>query len=587
MKKVHIIGGDTETFEGKPFSLQFFSQELGIETIIFCNEKTGVRKFLEFCDTLPDGESIIYFHNLQYDLISLFYQHAPKFLLEEFDFEINSWNVKGIYAAIVFATLKREGKTIHLRDSFAYYKTSLKKLAKLFCPDLPKLEPPDGLGEKIFTAADSKFVAYSIRDAVIVERVGLELKRWHTSFEVGQTVSAPHMAAKIFKRMMRKDITLPDKKILYAALHSYHGGKNLITIQKGWYENVKLIDIISAYPWAMLQMPSFTDSNGYRKIKAINPKKPPPVNGIYKISGITDKCKWPIIYNNKFQSVSGEFSDIWITGPELVQAMNSGETDITEVYGYFYEEEKSATNPFIDYVNTFFNLKAQADKDSDKASREFYKLMLNSLYGKFIQTRGDKDNLGYYYDLDDAKIFHEKNIVAGGLFHPFIASLITGYVRAKIHALEHKYKSMHTATDGIYTQEKNILEVPGIGGLKIEADGDLLVFRNKLYILYGKQGEGIPAPDGVLFSKIFPYRIIKKFALHGFRGNVFDLEKIYSSGKVEYEYTKVNKLKESFRSGLYVNRFEKRTAKLNLPENVQLNLNIGETENGKRRKQKR
>ena len=116
-----------------------------------------------------------------------------------------------------------------------------------------------------------------------------------------------------------------------------------------------------------------------------------------------------------------------------------------------------------------------------------------------------------------------------------------------IHKYEHKYKSIHTATDGIICFKKNVKnfkENNNLGGIKIENEGDVLIFRNKLYIIYNKNKE------------------IIKYALHGFHSNVETLEEMYKKGINEYEYVKVNKLRESNRRNLQVNKFEKRIATL-------------------------
>lgn len=553
MQNVKIIGGDTETFEGRPFSFQFFYKGCG--EIIFVDHEKATRKFLEWLDCLEDGEYVIYFHNLVYDLISLFYDQRLIFAAEDFDVKIQEWRITGIYAQLAFATLIKDRKIVHLRDTHAFFKTKLSALAEKFCPDLPKLNAPEGLGEKIFTRNDKDFCDYSMRDAEITYHVGNVLVNWHRKFDIPLSVSAPAFAAKVYKReFLKQTIPLPDKKKIYAALHSYHGGKNATSVKAGWYRGVTLLDINSAYPWAMSQIPDFSDLNRYKNVSAINPTTPLPILGVYKISGYANKCKWPCLFDHAFLPIQGVFENVWVSGPELVQAMVQNEVKITRVYGYYYDAPKKSLYSLRDYSEYFYNLK-NVD-DIEKSERDFYKLLLNSLYGKFIQSKSDKEDLGFFYDLDTNRIGREKNIVAGGLFHPFIATLITGFVRAKIHQLEHKYKAIHTATDGFFTMEKKFELSNELGGLKIEAQGDLLLFRNKLYILYGKEGK--------LKSRIFPNQKIVKYALHGFHGSVFDLERCYKTKDFSYEFVKVNKLKESLRRGLDVNRFEKRKAKLNI-----------------------
>lgn len=557
LKNYISIGGDTETYNGQPFCMQFASSELKFEKIIWCNEKTSTRKFLDFCDSLDSGNYIIWFHNLDYDMISIFYDRHIILKNEEFSFEAHGWKVDGVYSSVCFCDMKKGDKTVYIRDTFAYYKTSLAKLGDMFCPHLPKLPKPKDLGDKIYTDKDKEFCDYAIRDAVISDVVGRYLIDRHVEYGINLSVSAPHFSSNVFRtKFMTKDIPLPSRGKIYAALFSYHGGKNNITVPYGWYQNVTLLDIASAYPSAMAELPSFYERENYHLIEGNKLTEELPRYGIYRISGRAKECKWPILYDSSFMPVVGEFYDVWSTGPEINEGFKSGELDIDSVYGYFYDDDADRNeSPFKNFAETFYKLK---DKDGiQKTERDFYKLILNSLYGKFIQSRGDKDHLSYYYDLDKMKLNKEKAIIAGGLFHPFIASLITGIVRANIHKLEHKYLALHTATDGIFTMSKNCKEKSGLGGLKIEAKGDLLIFRNKLYILYSSRESNLP-------SRVFKNKYICKYALHGFRGSVYDLEKIYVTGNPTYQYKKVNKLRESLRRGLEVNKFETQQGSLNL-----------------------
>jgi hypothetical protein len=115
--------------------------------------------------------------------------------------------------------------------------------------------------------------------------------------------------------------------------------------------------------------------------------------------------------------------------------------------------------------------------------------------------------------------------------------------------LEHDNKALHTATDGIFTQgkPKGAAKHPKIGDASLEARGDLLLVRNKLYILYG--------PDGKIESRSFEGKRIIKYALHGFQGTVYDLERLVATNRRKYKAKHVNQLRESIQRGLQVNEF--------------------------------
>lgn len=570
MKKYFVVGGDSETFEGKPFTLQFSHSKGKDVSVLWVDEKNTTKEFLKYCDgllNLTDQDITIWVHNLSYDMISFFFPLQDIFLSEKFDFKLErGWQLSGVYSNVVFARLEKAGRTIWILDTFAYFKTSLEKLALIHCPDLPKKAFPKGLGEKKFGKDDKEFIEYAERDSIITEIVGEYILAQHYESGITVAVSAPHFSSKIFrKEFLKKPIPLPSKAITFSAIKSYHGGKNNCTKEMGFYPNVYSLDIVSAYPDAMRQLPSFSNKALYRQVQANDCEAitEVPDCGIYRISGNVRECDWPIIFDHNFKKVTGEIKWIWVTGYELNEALLQGEIQLTDLYGYYYaKDEDLEPSPFVDFVDHFFSLK---DNAGSKAQRDFAKLCLNSLYGKFIQTTKERDaETEFTYDVD-AECLKETVRTAGGLFNPFIATLITGYVRAKIHNIEHKYRAIHTATDGVFSFKKPLKESKELGGLKIECKGDLLLLRNKLYIFY-VDGKDLTKEDKEKYIKsaVFNDKYIIKYALHGFHGKVYELEKMYVTGQREYTYTHVNKLRESKRRKLDVNRFEKRKGSLNL-----------------------
>jgi hypothetical protein len=208
-----------------------------------------------------------------------------------------------------------------------------------------------------------------------------------------------------------------------------------------------------------------------------------------------------------------------------------------------------------------------------------YKFILNSISGKFIQTRKNNKATVIYVDSDKderLKVAEEADMVAGGMFHPFIASLITAHTRARIHQVEHTFDTIHTATDGVYTQQRptarQLREInraadpkTGLGAVVEEGKGDLLLFRNKTYVLYSD--EPPPGPDP-LKSRSFADKYIVKYALHGFAGTVFDIERLAARGKRKYTTTRVNRLRASVKSGATPNEFRKQEYTLQVSSNL-------------------
>jgi hypothetical protein len=567
-----IIGCDSETLNGPPITFQFYSKDKpNLDHIVFTSEKKSTDDFFDYLNTLPKtGETyILYGHNLSFDVISFFWSVKDRFLNEEVDFTYKGWKVSGIYANLVFLSLRKGKQTIWLLDTFAFFPTSLAKLADLFCPNLPKLRVPRGLGKKRFKASDKTFTRYASRDSEITYHVGKKIDEIHDELKISQSVSRANMAGKIFRHHYVKDpIPLPHSSIVHSALWAYHGGKNgLYCDRNKLYKNVYGLDIISAYPFAMSELPSFTRNDLYRKITVErNYDGPYPKFGIYKVWGKAKVCKYPVLFDHSFRPISGSFKGIWVSSFELNEAIRSKEVEIESAFGYFYDYEKDdAPSAWSEYAYGMFNKKNEAEKAGNKIYRELWKICSNSLYGKTIEMnqKGSLQEEGY--NLIKGEIIDNKIFETGPLFNSFIASIITGHTRAYIHRLEHEYKALHTSTDGIFTQSIP-KEKSGLGGLKIDFCGNVWIGRNKLYIGYvkdiekaAKDKQGKP-----LRSIIYKDKFIGKYALHGFHASVTVLEKCILNNVWEYEYEKVNKLKESKRSGWVPNNFEKRKAEVRL-----------------------
>jgi len=169
MRKM-IYGGDTETMKGRPISFQFYGEKRS-DMIFIPDADKATSILLKWCKSLPSRAlHVVYVHNLEFDMVSFFWDHRDELVANrsgEFDFEIDGWRIHGAYGAPTFCFIDDPGQNrkIMLVDSFSYYRASLAKAADVFCPDLPKLKAPDGLGEKLFKRTDEQFIEYAMRDS--------------------------------------------------------------------------------------------------------------------------------------------------------------------------------------------------------------------------------------------------------------------------------------------------------------------------------------------------------------------------------------------------------------------------------------
>lgn len=555
-----IYGADSETLEGKPLSFQFYSEHCACDEISFVDEKNAAKIFLAWCDRRKlHVQHVVYVHNLDFDLIEFLWGVHPKLVENggEFAFDVGKWHISGVYGTPTFCRISNgHNTTIYLINSYSFYRGSLANAAELFCPDLPKLKRPEGLGEKKFTAKDIAFCEYAMRDAEVAFHIGLAIEKLHQEFDLQQCVSVADMAARIFRhRFLTYCIPQPSREVIEMALLSYHGGKNNLACKPGWYSHVTALDISSAYPHAMSVLPAFSNEKLYKRLRVKAMTRSVPDYGVYRVTGQVAKCAWPCVFSHSFKPLSGAIDSVCIQGIELNEALRSGEFKATKIDGWFYDVERDHQAPaFRAFVDDFYSRK---EREKDPVMRYMYKTILNSVYGKFIQTR--KTSRVTYVDIDAGKVTMASELIAGGMFHPFIASSITAHTRAVMHRYEHQYDALHTATDGIFTQSKRLPNgVKKLGSLSVEVQGDLLLVRNKCYILYSRGGE--------TQSKVFKGKKIAKYALHGFQGSVHDLERMIATGRRKYEVKRPNRLRESLKRKLTPNKFERRQYTLKVGE---------------------
>lgn len=545
--RIQVLGFDSETLQGPPITLQFYGgRHVGrFNGCIFIGKRRAIDVFLAQLKKLKPGHYRMYGHNLEFDMLSALWEARVKMRDGNIDLRVGDWVIHGRYSKPVFAMFDDGERYIELVDSMLWFQTSLEKAGALVCPDLPKLPRPVGLGEVMFSAKDDVFVEYAMRDAIVAYHLGNAIEKFHEELDVVPQISLASMAAAVFRRhYMRSDMYQPPMHDWIAgAAASYHGGVNRVREGQypAWHTNISALDFSSAYPAAWTKLPAFSDSANYKHFKALARKvKSVEELGIYKISGRAAKCYWPALFDHNFKPLQGKFTDIWVTGFELNEALRSDEVVLSSIKGFLYDVDgEDGYSPFRAFAEHFYKEKSTA---KEPIMRFMNKIVLNAPTGKLIQTSPD-------FTVIDGQLVKIRR--AGGLYHPFAASLTTGHTRSVLHPAEHKYEALHTATDGIFVPGRHTGErEKRLGALVAEGYGDLALFRNKLYIVYTDEESEATYP-----SAVFEGRHVLKCARHGFQGRVVDLEQMLVSTLREYKTNKPLKLKTAIKKKEPPNKF--------------------------------
>jgi hypothetical protein len=500
--------------------------ETALDTLIDYMEENTVQKKPHYC----------FAHYLYYDLVStMFYSQAinnEMFQYTNFEFEHREWKFKVVYSKGNFITAKKNGTQWTFIDSFAFFRKGLGKLADELNLPSKKMKHPVDIGKRKWNKRTDKYeVEYALADTETELHLAEYILGLHEEYDVYPSVSIAQLAQRIYKKkFMEQGVNYPmaPKSITEKAILSYHGGRNFWNGKAGLYTDCKEIDIVSAYPYAMMQLPCFCDENEFQNIDTYEKG----LHGIFCVSGKVLDNKYPCLLNHDGSVITGEFKNVWVTSYEMDSAINHGDIHVTNFHGIIYVTRCNHTPPLSAYVREFFALKQNTPKTDSRYTA--YKLLLNALYGKFIQCIDHNSFSEEWYKNEEGNYvpLENKNFVAGGLFNPFIASLITGHTRAYLHDLMHKYKAIHASTDSIKTQSEIESDDFGnrLGDIDIEIIGNCWILRNKLYLHYDEHGE------------------IKKTGLHGFMGSAEQLEEMILTGTNKYTKTRFQKAMISMKS---------------------------------------
>lgn len=517
MREPYVIGFDSEADKsGAPFLYQFAHPDGHVDLIDVPRRrhesfKLFLRYLFENCKS-KKAEYIVYGFNLQYEYTQIFRDipseaHAEKeFVLagvaDGIPYTLRALNDKRYSFTIEFGGTKRRIKVI---DAFAFITTSLAEAAKIVGAT-PKLGKPKRFGPH--GRHDADFIAYAEADARATQEIGEFITRLHETYDVATCVTAPQFATRTFRRhYLNGDVPPLDEDIEQIGLDSYHGGKNGYYLDRPrFFRKVWNVDIRSAYPEAMRQIPCIEHGEWSLHYDYV-----PGIHAVYVVALRNGDCRYhPVYRNDGTRAPSGAVESVTITSYELDSALAHGCAEIAKIERV-YELTADCNEPTAlqRYVDDFYQMKRAAPTT---AERNTAKLFLNSLYGKFFQKvplgivgSWDLETGEYTFTDPEADFDYE----AGGLYHPPIASLITGFVRGKIHTLEHRYGSVMTSTDGFFAlTPPNASDLGAELGMLDSQIGELRIWRERLYVFKPRGGGKL------------------KYALHGFRAGVEALLRI-------------------------------------------------------------
>lgn len=277
-----------------------------------------------------------------------------------------------------------------LRDSILLLPNSLDQLGKNICPELGSKGSIDHNDIKVENLLDQRIelLEYMKQDIYILGGVmqktqSIYWSSYNVDVVTNLTISA--MAMAIFRTKYYDDqkipIYIPSRNEDTFIRRGYYGGHADAYIPRG--ENLYYYDVNSLYPYIMKSYPmpcgkpvwhgnlvSYDLDNLFGFIEAyvecpITMKRP----------FLPYKCKKTHVL--KFPT--GKFVGVYYS-EELKYARRIG-YKIYPISGYLFENKNST--PFDNYVLDLFKRRKEAKISSNDAMSYIYKLLMNSLYGRF------------------------------------------------------------------------------------------------------------------------------------------------------------------------------------------------------------
>jgi hypothetical protein len=483
-KLPEIIAVDTETVDGNIFLIaDSDGKYLDHPNITFEN----VAKFLfEY-----EGK-MVFFYNLGYDAECIL-KLLPESILKsykwknEMDFHYKGYRIH--YIDRKKLTISKGKHSVNCYDIAQFYEG--KSLDEAYVEYIKKPLDPKYLEMKknresftlFYYSRHKKEVRnYCILDCVHTKELSDNwLKILHEVFEYfpANLISSGYLAEKI---LINNGIDIPlfnevPFEAQDLARRAFYGGRFEL-ILRGYIGLCFLYDINSAYPYALTTFPDIRNGRWVNP-KKINPKAK--VGFFFILADIDDSVKiapFPFIKKNRTICYpTGKFKT-YVSLDELKAVEGDSRIRYTILESWQFIPNKDCGYPFKDFIERLYEKRLKLKKEGNQIERAI-KIVLNSIYGKTVQTKPHKR--------------------MGNLYNQVIGSYITGFARAELYKFVRKHKLENQvvafATDSVAVR----VEIPNLnseklGEMKLDKQAEDVIFlSNGFYRFNGvwkKRGVG-------------------------------------------------------------------------------------------------
>lgn len=377
---------------------------------------------------------------------------------------------------IIRMTFQHGRHKIHFCDSFRLLPAGLKRLTEAFGTKTQKWDRPDWGS-----------VEYNRDDCIALYEV---LEHFFREIDL-QAETIASAALLYFRRnYLRRSIYQAPEPAQALARLAYQGGRCEVFARGG--ARRRYYDVNSMYPAAMC-MPLPADYFG--RTRSIVDDGETRL-GVYHATVEVPECFYPPLpwWDRRQYFPVGRFEGWWC-GVELIYAMTCGARVLKIHDGHVWRAE-----PWLEeYARDLYEKKRTATEPQ----RTIFKLLLNSLYGKFGQ-REERE----VYVIDDGRsglvpvpdvhgretgIAIERKTCRSRHLLPQVAAHVTAWGRIRLHELVTEAEADYCDTDSVITS-RNLPTGDDLGALKLEGEGSCRFYGPKLY-RFGEKWKAKGVPD--------------------------------------------------------------------------------------------
>jgi hypothetical protein len=274
------------------------------------------------------------------------------------------------------------------RDSLNLLPGSLDSLAKNLCPELGTKGNVDHKDVNITNIKSRKneLLDYMKQDILLlggIMKTSQEIYWKLYNVDLESKITLPSLALSIFRMKyydpLKVPIHIPNPNEDSFIRRAYYGGHT--DVYKPYGEDLYYYDVNSLYPFVMKEYPMPGGAPvWHRNLEGMDLDS---LFGFIEAYVVCPKSiKKPFLpyrdKNNTLIFPTGEFVGVYYS-EELKYARGLGYT-VLPISGYLFEKMES---PFKSFVSTLFASRLEARKDGNEAMAYVYKILMNSLYGRF------------------------------------------------------------------------------------------------------------------------------------------------------------------------------------------------------------